>query len=112
MSMSSWISKASSSTAAASVESHFFELEIFVREFAATFNMEDAEKAREIAGKLRAEIADATELFKNPEHLERMAEISKDFEIYVTDFDKVVALDVEFEGLIHDVLDPVGDLFI
>ena len=100
------------SEAAASVESQFFELEIFVREFAATSNIEDAEKAREIAGKLRAEIADATELFKNPEHLERMAEISKDFEIYVTDFDKVVALDVEFEGLIHDVLDPVGDLFI
>ncbi len=43
--------------AVASVESHFFELEIFVREFAATSNMEDVTKAREIATKLRAEIA-------------------------------------------------------
>ena len=37
------------SEAAASVEAHFFELEIFVREFAATSNMEDVKKAREIA---------------------------------------------------------------
>ncbi|MBT5194533.1 MAG: HAMP domain-containing protein, partial [Rhodospirillaceae bacterium] len=100
------------SEAAASVESHFFELEIFVREFAATSNMEDAKKVREIAGKLRTEIADATKLFKNPEQLERLANISKDFEIYVKDFEKVVKLDVEFEKLIHEVLDPVGDLFI
>ena len=100
------------SEAAISVESHFFELEIFVREFAATSNMEDVEKAREIAGKLRTEIADTTKLFKNPEQLEKLAEISKAFEIYVKDFERVVVLDVEFEKLIHEVLDPVGDLFI
>ena len=100
------------SEAAASVESHFFELEIFVREFAATSNMEDVEKAREIVGKMRIEIAEGTKLFKNAEQLEKLAEISKDFEIYVADFEKVVVLDVEFETLIHEVLDPVGDLFI
>ena len=98
--------------AAASVESHFFEMEIFVREFAATSNIEDAKKAREIAAKLRTEIADAQKLFKDPEQVELMGEISKDFEIYTKDFEKVVKLDVEFEKLIHEVLDPVGDLFI
>ena len=100
------------SKAAASVEAHFFELEVFVREFAATSNMEDAKKAREIAVKLRAEIAKAQGLFKNPEQLEKLAEISKDFEIYVKDFEKVVELDVEFEKLIHEVLDPTGEAFV
>ncbi len=100
------------SKAAASVEAHFFELEVFVREFAATSNMEDAKKAREIAAKLRAEIAKAQGLFKNPEQLEKLAEISKDFEIYVKDFEKVVELDVEFEKLIHEVLDPTGEAFV
>ncbi len=98
--------------AVASVESHFFELEIFVREFAATSNMEDVTKAREIATKLRAEITATAKLFKNPEQLEKLAEISKDFEIYVKDFEKVVVLDVEFEKLIHEVLDPAADSFI
>ncbi len=98
--------------AAASVESHFFELEIYVREFAVTSNMEDAKKAREIAKKLRAEIADASALFKDPEQVELMSVISKDFEIYVKDFEKIVTLNVEFQKLIHEVLDPLGNLFI
>ncbi len=98
--------------ATVSVESHFFELEIHVREFAATSNMEDAKKARELAKKLRAEIAAASALFKDPEQVELMAEISKDFEIYVKDFEKIVKLDAEFQKLIHEVLDPQGDLFI
>lgn len=97
---------------AASVESHFFELEIYVREFAATSNMEDAKKAREIATKLRAEVVEAQELFKEPALLEKLAGISKALEIYITDFEKVVVLDVEFEKLIHEVLDPTGDAFI
>ena len=100
------------SEAAASVETHFFELEIFVREFVATSNMEDAKKARAIATELRAEITDAAKLFKNAEQLEKLAEMSKGLEIYAADFDKVVKLDAEFKKLIREVLDPVGDSFV
>jgi methyl-accepting chemotaxis protein len=100
------------SEAAAAVESHFFEMEVFVRGFAGVSNKDDAKRAGEIAGKLRAEIAAARKLFKNPEQLEKLADISKQFEIYVGDFNKIVELDGEFKKLIHEVLDPTGEAFI
>ncbi len=98
--------------AVAQIEAHFFELEIYVREFAATSNMEDAKKARETAIDVQAKIAAALKLFKDPDQLATMQEIKGNVELYVKDFEKVVKLDQRFEKLIHEVLDPVGDLFI
>ena len=96
---------------AAKIESRFFELEIYVREFAVTGNEEDFKLAQKVAAKLKTDLAAANAKFKDPAELEKLKIIGKDFGIYMKDFGKVVKLEHEFKNLIDEVLDPTSKKF-
>ena len=97
---------------ASKIEATFYHLQVYVREFAATGNMEDVDKAHELAEELKPLIAEALVHIEPPEQRAKVEEIQHDFEIYMKDFERVVELDVEFEKLIHEVLDPTGEKFV
>ncbi len=94
------------------IETEFLRLAAHAREFANSGHEEDVEFVHEVAKELRLEIEHGLKVVREPEHLEKMEQIAKDFEIYMTDFEKAVVLRHEHDKLVSETLDPDGEKFI
>ena len=97
---------------AGEIESQFYHMQMYVREYVATGNEEDVDKAHEVGAELAKLIAEAKVHIVEPDQAKKVAAIEHAFEVYSADFEKAVVLEHDFLKLIHDVLDPTGEKFI
>jgi methyl-accepting chemotaxis protein len=92
----------------AAVERDFQVMRRHVREFALVGHEEEAKAAAELATSVRAEFDKALATIQSPERHKKMSDAREQFQAYVRDFEKIVALKHEQQKLVTGTLDPSG----
>ena len=96
---------------ASRIETEFLRLAAHALKFTKSGHEEDVTFVHEVAKEIRTEIEHGMKLVLEPEHREKMEQISKDFEIYMKDFEETVVLKRDHDRLIEEVLEPAAQKF-
>ncbi|MDA9433558.1 methyl-accepting chemotaxis protein [Bradyrhizobium sp. CCBAU 51627] len=95
-------------TIARDVDRGFIEFRRYVREFSLSGDAGLLEEARRRQQLLVKDMRRGLDEIKNPEHRQMMTDLIGQFEPYINDFDKLVALKQEQNTLVEEVLNPLG----
>ena len=95
-------------TNAARIETSFFRLQGYAREFANTGREEDAEAVRRLAPDLKAQIEAGLALVDQPAFRERLVEIDEALDQYLEDFHEAERLQEHLHSLVEETLDVDG----
>jgi methyl-accepting chemotaxis protein len=93
---------------ARNLDREFVVLRRYVREFALSGEESNIKLAEQARSTVKEFISKGLATYKNQQRLEKMQDVSKEFEIYTKHFDKAVTLKREQSSLVKDVLDPSG----
>jgi|GEM_PF-247621 len=91
------------------LERDVLDLRRFAREFVLTDREEDALATQEIAASIRQHIIDSVTMVANPIRRQRLQELSRRFERYMTNFERIYRQGGEQRRLIRQDLDPAGE---
>src|SRR5262249_26217497 len=93
---------------ARNLDREFVVLRRYVREFALAGEESNVKLAEQARSTVKEIISKGLATYKNQQRLEKIQDVSKEFENYNKYFDKVVTLKREQSSLVKDVLDPAG----